>query len=384
MKYLTVVILTVVNHFYVSAQIKNNWSYHLSLGGGYIIETTNFLRGNNVDNRNIDWALSFSFEMKKHVSGVKAWHHYYNNLHYGAGLYHTRLNYSKNIGNPSSAYLFFGFSPFKTKKTEIITDIGLGLSGIWDYYSTENIHNDAVSMPVEAHVHFKLTWEYNFSPSWAVNVSSAYVHFSNGALKKPNFGLNIPQLSIGMTYYPNKTSITSPIDTIEKFKPWNQIINVFYGRQGVKVYVPEHSNPRGNVQKEEVKQESFSIIGIDYRFQKRFSFSHSLGFGVEALYNNSYAKNEKYYMRNRQDGLKFEDKIALSTFICYEYHINRFSILLEPGVYLRKYSDTEQPILWQRIGARYYFPNRLFAEMSLRAYSFRVADFLQFSLGYRI
>ena len=380
-----VYILYIILPLCIWSQNSGAFAYSFALGGGYVVGTTDFLRGDNVDNKNIDKAFCVSAEMRTTLSGKKAWHHYYNSLHYGFGISYSHLNYSKKLGNPFGVYTILGFSPLKTNRWTFMTDMAVGVSGIWEVYSETNRHNDVVSTPITAYAHAKATLEYSIANNWKMDFSLAFDHYSNGRIKKPNFGLNVLQTRLGLTFCPKHVIMQQSKDTLERYKGWNHIINIFYARRGIIAEPLKYPDLYDlGVKERELKQVSFPIFGANYRLQHRFSFSQSLGFGAEIAYNDSYAKDVYYFQNDEKDNLIFSDKIMASLFIGYEYHINKMSILLEPGLYLKKYSPSEQPIFWQKVGARYYLTQNFFAEITLRAYRFCVADFLQFSIGVRL
>ncbi|MBP3253910.1 MAG: acyloxyacyl hydrolase [Bacteroidales bacterium] len=368
----------------LQAQESKNLTYSLFSGYGYVARTNDFMLGENVDNANINSILNFAFEITKDVDGSKAWHHLYNNIHFGAGLFYGRFNYSKNLGNPFGLYGLMGFTPVNTHRWQFKTDIALGISGIWDGYSQENYYNIAVSTAIECLIHARLQLQYNISGNWHAGLSGAFVHFSNGCIRRPNKGINIITPSVSVSYNPQKI-VKQPYDNYVKHIPNVQrLVGMYSAVKGTWVdYTKDVSLTTGDTVRDTIRG-TYAVFGLQYRQMYNLAAKHNLGVGGDISYNNVIGRTKgAYYKWKTKDKTFDAQRLTISAFVSYEYNINRFSLLAEPIVYLYKPENTYFTRLAQRIGMRYQFYKGWYYQLTLRAYQFTKADYIEGGIGYR-
>lgn len=367
----------------------NNLAFTLSLGNGWVAPINDFVRGINEDNTKITYMQNFSLRVTNEVDGTQPWHYLYNGYYYGFGLFHGRFNYSKNIGNPFGIYSIIGAHVVNTQRFALKTEVAFGLSGIWKGYSETNKYNVAVSTPVECYLHLDVEGQYNINDNFHANLGAAFIHFSNGTMKKPNKGLNILTPIIGLSYSPEKIVHTKKYKSSEteydilSFTPhWQTLLSAYFGQKGVFVTYP---NPDTNNMTD--ARAAYPIFGIQGRFQRQLTFTHSLGLCLDVTYNESIGKNVKsYYTNGFKDDLSLYQRFTSSIYLTYEYNLHNFSFVLDPGIYIYRHKENEKMYyskFIQRIGLRYQFPKNIFAQFTLRAYDFRKADYIEWGIGYR-
>ena len=149
-----------------NAQRHINFSYTLDLGEGYVLPTNTFVRGENVDNTNINNMGHIAFKLVNDVDGSKSWQNLYNDFRFGLGAFYGRFNYSKHLNNPFAFYGFAGFSPIKYKNFTFKNELALGIVGVFDCYGSDNQYNVAVSLPIETYFHldFQLSRKHRIPP----------------------------------------------------------------------------------------------------------------------------------------------------------------------------------------------------------------------------
>ncbi|MBR1769066.1 MAG: acyloxyacyl hydrolase [Bacteroidales bacterium] len=388
--YIIIVLLLLCNA--LVSQNKNNLSLTFGSGYGWVAPINNFVRGINDDNKKVTSMANFSLRLTKEVDGSNYWHYWYNGFYYGAGLFYGHFNYSKNLGNPFALYGLMGFNFFHTKNLSLKAEMALGFSGIWTPYKESNRCNVAVSTPVESYIHADLEAYYSLNRHWQINLGAAFIHFSNGNMKQPNKGINVLTPVLGFSYIPvqlvhiNRKDLKNyfPKEKQELFKAhWQSQYNITLAQKGVYVF---YSAPdENNVMQQDTARGVYGIFGMQARYLKKFALNHAFGFGFDLTYNQSIGKNDPlfYYPGREQDNMTYFQKFTLSSFISYEYNIYRASLLLEPGLYLFN-KDKSLPRLSEHILLRYQFNGGIFAQIGIRAYDFRKADYIEWGVGYRI
>lgn len=354
----------------INLKAQNNFSYTFAMGEGYVLPTNTFLKGENVDNTKVTNMTNVSFRFAKHIHDVPP-HHLYNDFRYGIGAFYGAFNYSKNLGNPFALYAFAGFSPIKYGRFTYKNELALGFSGPWQIYSETNRENVVVSMPIESYFHLDFEGCWTLSQDWQLNTGLAFIHFSNGAFKKPNKGANVLSAQLGLTYTPKAEKIKFRDLPIEDSKPWNIYANVWGGVHAVNFDYGEN----------QTVQKSYAVYGLQFRYMRNLSTKYALGLGAECLENTSVGKTDSiYYLYPERRDYKFVDRFHAGAYLAFQYNIYDFSILLEPGyAFLQVHGYASR--MYQRLGLRYNISKHSFAQMALRAYSFHVADFIEFGLG---
>ncbi|MDO5759913.1 MAG: acyloxyacyl hydrolase [Bacteroidota bacterium] len=373
-KFLFVILL----FFFASLQAQiSNLSYSLSMGEGYVLPTNDFLKGKNKDNKKITNITHFSFKLTKQVDYSKPWHYWYKDFRYGLGAYHGVFNYSDRLNNPYAVYVFAGFSPYKYKKFTLKNELALGLSGVWEHYSKTNRQNIAISLPIEAYVHWQMEADWQVNNSWQAGLGLSFVHFSNGALVKPNKGINIISPTINFAYSPKPIERYN-FEFKEKFNKHYYIdVNNWLGVHAVNFDYSKENGTRDTV------QNSYWVYGQQWKFMMDVNPKYELGFGFEYLYNHAAWKSDTtHYKTHSYEELDNSDKFNVGIFLSFHYNVNNFSVLIEPGYALRqKYGYA--PKFYQRLGLRHYAYKGWFSQIALRAYNYHVADFIEWGIGYR-
>ncbi len=372
MRNLSLIFLILTYSCFVKAQNLSNIDYYLNVGQGYVLQVNDFVKGKNVDNKKITNMKFINLAFSKTVDNSKPWQKQYNDFRYGAGLYYGRFNYSKNLGNPLAVYGFVGFTPIKTPKFKLNNQVGLGLSFLWDKYDKQdNPYNVAVSKDVEVYINWQLSAYWLLNQRYYLGLGLDVTHFSNGATVKPNKGLNIISPVISLNYRPKTFKYNTCQDTVYNSNNLNHYFS-FYGAI------------HADFVKDSI-QNSSSVFGLQYRVLRELSYKYNFGLGVDVSYSDAIYKNMiDYYTNNQKINKRFKDHITISCFLSFMYDINRLSVVLEPGVYLYKSSFAYFPKYYQRIGCKIDITDKLFAQVNLRAYKLHIADYIEYSLGYKI
>jgi hypothetical protein len=383
MKKIFISLFFVIISLFSVAQNKENISYSFTYGYGSVAHTNDFINGINVDSTKINNMSSFSFRVAKQLDGSKAWHHLYNDFTYGIGGFYGHFNYSKNINNPFALYGFMNLTPLKIKRFALKADIAVGFSFWWDSYSKkDNKYNVAVGTPINCYVNFGLNAYYRLNDNLQLYLGGSLTHFSNGAIVKPNKGINVLSPQVGISYNPQKMIFKQAKDTLSYKPSFETLINVYFAEHGI---VVNPQKPNTTTGEQDTVQKNYFIYGLQGRFIKELSFKNNIGLGVEVSYNPVVGRTRnEAHNPGAKDTLSYLDRVNASLFLAYEYKINNVSIALEPGYYVYRYKSTYFSRLYERIGMRYRINDNYYCQFFLRAYNFTIADFIELGFGYRI
>lgn len=364
-----------------NAQRHINFSYTLDLGEGYVLPTNTFVRGENVDNTKINNMGHIAFKVVNDVDGSKSWQNLYNDFRFGLGAFYGRFNYSKHLNNPFAFYGFAGFSPIKYKNFTFKNELALGIVGVFDCYGSDNQYNVAVSLPIETYFHLDFQGFWKLNNYFDFSTSLAFIHFSNGAVLKPNKGINTLSLELGLTYHPQRITkdniLPQPIDSTEKSKQ-NWYINTFAGIHAVGFDYMKTDSYKKSVQK------SYIVYGLQGRYLRNLTEKYSIGAGLECLQNTAVGKTDSVYLVHPEKrDYDYIDKMSAGMFLSFQYNISNLSVYLEPGHafwQVHGYASRE----YQRLGLKYNLTDYIVVQMALRAYNFHVADWIEWGIGIRL
>ena len=362
-------------------QTQKNYAASVFYQNGYVFPTNDFVRGGNAEKELINAFQSFSIRFSQQSYGKNLWEQIYNYPHWGIGLSVYDFYNPEEIGNPIALYGFFN-APFKRwDRLSFNYEIGFGATFNWRHFDpVTNSSNIAIGAGESFYIDAGLNLQYALARHWDLETGFSLTHFSNGALKKPNFGLNTiaPKISIKYNFYERHDFVKQKIPIFQPEKEW--LISTFIG--GTNVIFDSV-----NVDiKEKYEGITFPVAGITTTLNWHLSRKSKIGIGMAFTYNGSV--NAQVAIDNNEldvtDGV-FTEKIQISIFPSYEFVMHRFSLILQPAFYLyRKKLAKQTPIFHQRIGLKYHFTENFFVGITLRDYEFHVSDFVEWNIGYRI
>lgn len=349
---------------------------------GEVLATNPFLKqANGLDDKYIEFA-ALSFQLLKQTNGEHLWEQNYGLPTYGVGIYSASFFENKRFGTPIAVYGIFK-APFKRWNSMSLNyEAALGFTFNWEAFNpAENNYNTSLGASESVFIDLGANLNYELSPHFDLGFGFSFTHFSNGALKSPNLGLNTFSPKISLDYRINKfvpEELKQPIpayirNTSIDFSIFGGTKNVVYNGNGVDTI----TNYKGVY---------YPVYGFTSVINRQVNYKSKLGFGMCLSYDGSY--NSKVIINNGEPepNDKFQgNKLSLSLFPSYELVINKLSVVIQPGFYvLRKHSTNKEPSTYQRLGLHYQLDTNLFAGVSLRAYNYHVSNFIEWTLGYRL
>lgn len=309
-------------------------------------------------NRHIpQYNLNVGYQTK----GKKDWQNHWGFPEIGFGLYYANLGNPDVLGTSKAAYLYFDAPIFSEKFFAFNFFLGLGsayLSKPFNYQT--NPTNIAIG------THFNIYANVNFEtqlrmPKFVYFVDLGINHYSNGGSKKPNLGLNIPAVSLGVKYKKSNFS---------KTKGMGRYFNPFYDLQilqSVTVRAPEFS----------VSQKPLLLTTISVDLGKYVSNRSRFGVGLEFMYDANAVYNFEYANNYSTTS---NDYFSAGVHLSYAAVIGNVQFTFqELYFFYRKYNFYKQ---WQRYGFRVFLGQRIALGATLSTYFFQ-ALFIEPSIGIR-
>lgn len=305
---------------------------------------------------------AFNIEVSKRLTGKKEWQQLYRYPIFGYGIYYCELGNKQYFGQVGAAYGFINIPIITKPKFSFNYNIAGGFSYLtksFDVY--DNYYNLAIGSPGNVYVNLAFDTKFKLSEHFIFETGIGITHYSNGAVAKPNTGINVVTAQSGIIYNFNTTNYTKT--EIQSHVPYFEY-SVIYGA-GIR----ENSPPVGK----KWFASSFSINAERAFWRKR-----KFGIGFDVFYDNSIyselessdslADNSK--MDNFRNGIHFSHDLI----------IGKTSITMQTGTYIiAKYR--REGNIYSRFGIKHKINEHWFANLSLKTH-FAKADYIEWGLGY--
>jgi len=137
------------------------------------------------------WSFNHRITMHK---GARFW---------GEAVEQKEVDYVSRAGNILSLYGEFARPLLRRRRWELDYTLALGAGWSRHKYNTQdNIDNELIGSRWLIYVGLGTHATFHFAHAWGVRLGLDFYHHSNGALNRPNKGLNILSPSVGLVYQP--------------------------------------------------------------------------------------------------------------------------------------------------------------------------------------
>ena len=301
----------------------------------------------------------------------KSWYQYLNYPEVGVGVFYNSFGNPDIFGYGLSVYGYIQSNLYRSKKFNIRSKVALGPGFVNKPYNAEkNPYNHVFGSAMNVYISMGVLARFKISPRWAISSDLYFNHLSNGAIKKPNHGINTVTSGFGVEYNLNNRSDLQLSGSVSAPKSNARDILVFlgYGRSQRSLYKPIN----------------YSAISLNVNHLWWISRKTAWGVGIDWIY---YGAAPYEYLgidlpnASVPDNYSFTDKMYGCVFGSYNFRFNNTQIFAHVGVYLLYTVKPEQAI-YPRLGIRQRIVNDLYANFSIKASIFK-AEFIELGLGYR-
>lgn len=229
-----------------------------------------------------------------------------------------------------------------------------GTTGItWNsapFHLYDNPLNPAISSRFSALLQGGLFYEYGLTDHWAIRAGTLVTHYSNGSFEMPNYGLNMPHVSMGVSY---RTEATRRYDRDPSQDPdWAKETSIWVvGQAGLAESLP-------------VNGPKFGTFTLSAVAERRVALKSSLTLGADFMANPSLARWVRF-----QPGWAGASTDAAGITLGHNLHMGRTILHTQGGLYVYKPFPL-YPILYQRVGLSYGLHKRWRAGIMLKLHNF--------------
>ncbi len=323
--------------------------------------------------------------------GIKAkgdkWQDYLYEMPYkGIGVYMPYFSsVRRELGNPFSVFLFQGatikeFSPYLSLHYEI----NLGVSFNWKHFNAINnpefiVFGSSTNVHLGGNGYFK----WRLSNRFDLHAGLSITHFSNGALRTPNNGLNTLTAFVELAYNINETKTKRNIYQLPVFKK-NRVhdLSLLFTTRTLKVDIDD-SGLRSKYPKER-----FKVAGLSYAYMFHSTHRFKWGPSIEAVYDESVNTSFKGRI-NEETGQyreyyklgKVGDRFSIGLSLKGEISMPGYSIFANLG-YDIYHKDKRDKRFYQIYGLKVYLIDNMFATFGVRSTEGTHSQYLYLNVGY--
>lgn len=352
-------------------QKERNFSLFLEnvFSQGDVLQTNDFVRGMNQKGIPISDFTASDTRIGWQTRGTQQWHHLHNLPYYGMGFYNSLFSHKEEIGHPTALYFFFGGPISSKQKYSFDYEFGFGLSSNWKPYDEiENPFNLAIGSYMNAFIDLKMGFSWYLGKKFTLNAGLRATHFSNGALRHPNSGINLAAPFVGLRYdFVSREDLANSAPTPNLDTPTDEFnVSIVLGERSVK----KTNTPN-------IKKVSLKSLSIGYLKPTQGVFRYGLGFDVGLDENRGITVSDDSVVLAPK-----KEQLFLGVAPIGQFRANRLALQAAVGCEVLSEGKLVKNQFYQRIGIRYYLSKHLFAGIAIKATNFSKADYIEWSLGF--
>lgn len=305
---------------------------------------------------------AFDLRISRSIAN-KEWAELYRSPDVGIGFYHANLQWPAVLGNVNAVYGFIKVPTLRRPRFQINYSFAFGVAFMSEHFDEDdNYFNIAIGSNANVYLNFGLETQWALRKNLFFILGADLSHYSNGAIKKPNLGLNVPALNIGIKYavgQPN--NLYSPKKPEVGFRRIKDVLLISsFGWKEI------HSSENNNY----LISSLWMDAGIMITQRKR------MGLGLDMFYDASILDRMKEKGVAKQGNL---NNIRQGAHLSYDLIFGKVYFTIQVGYYfLIDWNDDGN--MYSRFGLRYQH-ERLIYNLTLKTHTGR-ADYIEWGIGY--
>lgn len=314
---------------------------------------------------------SFEINLGKETYGRERWQALYGYPFIGVSYWYSQMGNSKFLGSANAVFPYVNYPIIRNRKHELNFRVGLGLAYLTKRFERlENYKYIAIGSHLNAAVNLMTEYRLRLNPRINIAVGLALMHFSNGSVKTPNYGINTPSINLAFAYRLSKENTylsKKVLPSLYTFEfPGVKSLDFYLGATAA---VKDMGAEYGQV---------FMVYNFFGNIMKQFTYKSTAGIGLDITYNGAdfyFAELENVPYENKRELWRIGIGPA------YKLNMSKLSYNFGLGFYLR--GKMAPSNVYFKLSLEYLITKRLFADLTLRTH-FGQADFVGIGLGYRI
>jgi hypothetical protein len=305
--------------------------------------------------------------LQRQTNGSEPWHAWYRYPKVGMAFvyydYHNPV-----LGKSYAATVYINKTFIRTPQHELNFRIGTGLGYFPIRYNQENNHkNTIVSSRLNAVIQTRVEYDVAVSEQLGLLLGVGLNHYSNGATTKPNFGINLPTVVLGLNYHQQRPFSPLPIGEAAIAPP-------DLGRNFVEI-----SSTAGIKQRNETDRNKYLVNSATVAVGRRVNRKSNLVIGLEGFYDRSLRAELRDTARTTDN---LPDVKKAGAYFGHELLFGRLAFVSQLGFYLYNPYKSNK-FYYERLGLKYRFTEHTFGSIDLKVHR-GAADVIECRLGVRL
>ncbi|MBC6608896.1 acyloxyacyl hydrolase [Hymenobacter sp. BT188] len=308
----------------------------------------------------------FELNWQRQTTGNAPWHAWYRYPKVGVAL--TYYDYHNPVlGKSYAATVYLNKAFLRTARHELNLRMGTGLGYFPIRFDQETNHkNLIVSSRLNATLQLRAEYDVAISEHLGLLLGVGLNHYSNGATTKPNLGINIPTVVVGLNYHQQRPF--RPVSTVPGYVP-EDIGQNFLNLSGT----------LGYKQRNESSRQKYLVNSLTVIAGRRINRKSNLVAGVEGFYDRGLLAEQRDTVRN---GEALIDVKKAGVLVGHELLFGRMAVVTHLGVYVYNPYKSNS-FYYERIGLKYHVTERLFGSIDLKVHR-GAADVIEWRVGMKI
>jgi hypothetical protein len=314
---------------------------------------------------------AFEINLQQETFGKHKWERAFGYPLIGMSFWYSGLGNSSSLGSAYALFPFINFPLFRHKSFFFGFRFGMGVGYLTKKFDRiNNYKNLAIGSHFNAAISLMFDIRYRLTNRITLTGGVSLQHFSNGSLKLPNNGLNIPLINLGMAYRLVRENKNIGDRFYAPVEPFSAIVK--------RVIEFNIGGAIGYKNMMSVYGENYIVTHFYENTFFRISRKSKVGFGFDISYDPSQI------MKLEMNGIIVTNKLDIvrpGINAAYQLDLSKLGIILNLGYYLAGEEKSNGP-LYEKISFQYCFTKYLFANVMLKVHWGR-ADYIGWGIGYR-
>ena len=314
----------------------------------------------------------FEISVQHATFGRKSWQSKSNYPAVGVSFIYTGLGGLPQIGRAFAMTPYISFNLLKSRKNQLNTRLGVGLGYLTEKFDAkENPKNTFIGSNLNAAINISLEYNRFITNRLSLSAFVGFTHFSNGAKRAPNNGINIAHAGLSAKYFINEPKQRIPKQSLDnqQYKSWSmKNISVYaaflYSMKDIDEYMGYGK--------------TWSVYNLQVNVLKRFTEMSKAGIGFDLVYDMT----DRDVLKIK--GIEFDDIEILKPGInaVYEVALGSTSFIFNIGWHISG-KEMGEGRFYQKLGVMQNIGRHIFATAALTTH-FGWADYVGFGIGYRL
>jgi hypothetical protein len=298
----------------------------------------------------------------KKTSGRLPWQQLYHRPDMGISLFFTDIGQNKYTGFAVASLAFIQFPYLRWKHAQVNFKLALGPGWVEKKFDRINNYKNVVTgTHLNAAIQLTQSFEWQLTSNQFMSLGACLTHFSNGAFKLPNLGINLAGLQLSYKYRFSNIEKT-PEELPAFIKKMRYILHY---STGLKQVYP-------------VLGKQYFIYNFAASALYQYHQKGSAGVSVD-FFKDASVSNQMLFDTDSLNDVKSNLQIGIAG--VYQVEIGKIAIPLSAGYYAYNNYKTLPPV-YLKFGVCYYLTPHLNINFNLKSH-YAKADFFSYGIGYK-